>query len=383
MKDKRSDWEDFKNPRRHWRDDRRMHHGARMIPRFKTKRGRGILLFLWFVIVFGFLGVLFIGGLGFVAYLLRVDDSLYTHARGSARLLVPGLCLGVPLLIFMLTRWSRKRISSPLAGILDAAEAIAAGDLSTRIPEKSYGPFRTVELALNRMVAELEYSDQQRRDLTADIAHDLNTPLHIIRGYLEGISDGIYQPNEETIGMLLDETNLLSRLVEDLRTLTLADSGELPLHPEEINLAEFLADLQTSFSGQADEVGISLSIEVEPSLTLVADPDRLDQILINLVSNALRNTPSGGEINFQAERVDHEIELVVADTGKGISSEDLENIFTRFWRKDKSRDRKDGGGHGLGLAIVKQLVMAHGGSVYVESALDEGTRFTLRFPIFE
>ena len=272
MKDKRADWEEYKNTRRHWRDDRRMHHGDRMTVRFKTKRGRGIFLFLWFVLVFGFLGVLFIGGLGFVAYLLRVDDSLYTHARGAGRLLVPGLCLGVPLLMLLLTRWSGNRISSPLAGILDAAEAIAAGDLSTRIPEKSYGPFRTIELALNRMTAELERSDQQRRDLTADIAHDLNTPLHIIRGYLEGITDGIYPPNEETIEMLLDETHLLSRLVEDLRTLTLADSGELPLHPEEINLAEFLADIQTSFSGQAEEAGINLVVDALPDADFICRP---------------------------------------------------------------------------------------------------------------
>ncbi|MEN8241778.1 MAG: HAMP domain-containing sensor histidine kinase [Chloroflexota bacterium] len=383
MKDQKPDWQDLKNSRRNWQDDRGMHHSAQMRPRFKTKRGRGIFLFLWFVVVFGFLGVLFIGGLGFVAYLLRVDDSMFTHARGSGRLLVPGLCLGVPLLIFMLARWSRNRISSPLAGILDAAEAIADGDLSTRIPERSHGPFRTVELALNRMAAGLEHSDQQRRDLTADIAHDLNTPLHIIRGYLEGISDGIYQPNEETIGMLLDETNLLSRLVEDLRTLTLADSGELPLHPEEISLAEFLADIRTSFCGQAEAAGINLSVEAEPGLTLFADPDRLDQILINLVANALRSTPAGGEIKLQAGRAAGEIELVVADTGTGISAEDLENIFTRFWRKEKSRDRKDGGGHGLGLAIVRQLVVAQGGSVAVESALDQGTRFILRFPVFE
>jgi signal transduction histidine kinase len=352
-----------------------------MRPRFRPRRGWGIALFLWFVVVFGFMGVLIIGGISFVTYLLTGDVSLYTHAEGLGRLLVPGLCIAGPLLLVVMARWSRQRISNPLARIIEAAEAITEGDLSTRIPEKAYGPFRTVEQAFNRMIAELERSDQQRRDLTADIAHDLNTPLHIIRGYLEGIADGIYEPDEETINTLLDETNLLSRLVEDLRTLTLADAGELPLHPEEIDLVEFLSDIQTSFSGQAEEAGITLVVEAAPGLHMFADPDRMDQIISNLVANALRNTPEGGEVFLGSAQIGDAVELVVADTGVGISPEDLPNIFNRFWRKDKSRDRKDGGGHGLGLAIVKQLVVAQGGIVEVDSAPGEGTRFRLQFPM--
>jgi signal transduction histidine kinase len=336
---------------------------------------------MWFVIVFGFMGVLIIGGISFVTYLLSVENPPIAHAPGMGRLLVPGLCLIVPLLFFIMASWSRQRISNPLARIIEAAEAITEGDLSTRIPEKAYGPFRTVEQAFNRMIAELERSDQQRRDLTADIAHDLNTPLHIIRGYLEGIADGIYEPDEETINTLLDETNLLSRLVEDLRTLTLADSGELPLHPEEIDLVEFLSDIQTSFSGQAEEAGITLVVEAAPGLHMFADPDRMDQIISNLVANALRNTPEGGEIYLGSAQIGDAVELVVEDTGVGIAPEDLPNIFNRFWRKDKSRDRKDGGGHGLGLAIVKQLVVAQGGTVEVDSAPGEGTRFRLQFPM--
>jgi signal transduction histidine kinase len=221
-----------------WRRYPPMHHSQRLYSRSPRLLSRGIFLFIWFVVIFGLMGVLVIGGLGFVAYLIRAEDPMMMHSHTSGRLLVPALCLIVPLVFMILAGWSRRRISNPLAGILEAAEAITAGDLSARIPENARGPFRTVERAFNRMIAELERSDQQRRDLTADIAHDLNTPIHIIRGYLEGIADGIYQPDEETINLLLDETNLLSRLVEDLRTLTLADSGELPLHPEEIDLAD-------------------------------------------------------------------------------------------------------------------------------------------------
>lgn len=361
----------------------RMMHGYDMPMRFKPRRGWGITLFLWFVVVFGFMGVLIIGGISFVTYLLTGDTSLYSQAEGLGRLLVPGLCLLAPLLLIITARWSRQRISNPLARIIEAAEAITEGDLSTRIPERAFGPFRTVEQAFNRMIAELERSDQQRRDLTADIAHDLNTPLHIIRGYLEGIADGIYEPNEETINTLLDETDLLSRLVEDLRTLTLADAGELPLYPEEIDLTEFLNDIQTSFSGQAEEAGITLEVDAEPGLHLFADPDRMEQIITNLMSNALRNTPEGGRIFIGSAQMGDTIELVVADTGVGISPKDLPNIFNRFWRKDKSRDRKDGGGHGLGLAIVKQLVVAQGGTVEVESEPGKGTSFRLEFPIIQ
>jgi two-component system sensor histidine kinase BaeS len=382
MDDKQSDpRERFPDPP--WRHHPPMRHTQRYYSRFPRQRSRGIFLFIWFVVIFGLMGVLVIGGLGFAAYLIRAEDPMmmHSHPSSSGRLLVPALCLVVPLVFVLLAGWSRRRISNPLAGILEAAEAITAGDLSARIPENAHGPFRTVERAFNRMIAELERSDQQRRDLTADIAHDLNTPIHIIRGYLEGIADGIYQPDDETIDLLLDETNLLSRLVEDLRTLTLADSGELPLHPEEIDLAEFLGDVQTSFSGQAEEAGITLSVEAPPGLRLFADPDRLDQMMGNLVANALRNTPSGGKITLEAARTDNEIELAVEDDGEGIAPEDLPDIFKRFWRKDKSRDRKDGGGHGLGLAIVKQLAAAHGASVDVASALGEGTRFTLRFPV--
>lgn len=346
----------------------------------RRHRSWGPTLFLWFVVVFGFMGVLVIGGISFVTYLISSNPPLSTHMQGMGRWMVPGLCLIVPLLFLITARWSQRRISNPLASIIEAAEAITAGDLSTRIPEKAFGPFRTVEKAFNQMIAELERGDQRRRELTADIAHDLGTPIHIIRGYLEGIADGIYQPDEDTINLLLDETSLLSRLVEDLRTLTLADAGELPLNPEETNLAEFLRDIQTSFSGQADAAGITLTVDAAPHVNIFADPDRLDQIISNLVSNALRSTPTGGQISLRAAYLDDAVEIVVADTGTGIAEEDLPNIFDRFWRKDKSRDRKKGPGHGLGLSIVKQLTAAHRGSVAVDSVVGEGTRFTLRFP---
>ena len=264
--------------------------------------------------------------------------------------------------------------------MLEAADAVSEGDLSVRVPLSHRGRFYQLEASFNRMLDELERADLQRRNLTADVAHELRTPLHVIQGYLEGVLDGVYQPDEDTINLLLDETHLLSRLVEDLRTLSLAEAGELQLQLEEVNLAELIADVHTSFSGQAEAAGISLTTRVEESLTLTADPGRLDQVLSNLVVNALRHTPEGGEVSIQADQEQDALRIVVEDNGEGISSEDIPFIFDRFWKADKSRQHTDDAGHGLGLAIARQLIRAHGGEIRVESELGQGTKFTIELP---
>jgi signal transduction histidine kinase len=346
--------------------------------RFKSHRGRRFFLFFFFILIFGLIPLLVIGGITLLA--LYPPPFIGRHSPPERP--VGLVCGGAAFLTFtavFLSAWARRRVANPLAGIMEAAEKVTEGDLSARVQETN-GPFTSLESTFNRMLDELEQSDQQRRNLTADVAHELNTPLHIIQGYLEGIADGIYQPDEATINMLLDETNLLSRLVEDLRTLSLAEAGQLPLQTETIRLEEFLADLKTSFSGQSEEAGIDLQVENPADLTLVADPSRLDQIVSNLVVNALRHTPSGGEINISAGKVPEGVQIQVADSGEGIAPEDLTLIFNRFWRKDKSRERADTGGHGLGLAIAQQLVHAHGGTISVESEPGSGTIFTLVLP---
>jgi two-component system OmpR family sensor kinase/two-component system sensor histidine kinase BaeS len=274
-----------------------------------------------------------------------------------------------------------------------AAEAIADGDLSVRVPEPEHRPddFGRLARSFNHMAQELERSDRQRRNLTADVAHELRTPLHIIQGNLEGVLDGVYEPTEEHIGATLDETRALARLVDDLRTLSLAEAGQLPLVWETVDVAGLLADVSTSFSGQAKAAGIDLRVELatgnsegtDPGSTFIkitADAGRLDQVLGNLLSNALRHTPAGGAITLQGEPTHDGIRIIVRDTGQGIPAEDLPYIFDRFWRGDRSRSHTGGAGSGLGLAIARQLVYAHGGHIDVESQPGQGTTFTIELP---
>jgi signal transduction histidine kinase len=264
-----------------------------------------------------------------------------------------------------------------------AADAIAEGNLSARVPAHGPGEFSRLADSFNHMAEELERGDRQRRKLTADVAHELRTPIHVIQGNLEGILDGVYEPTEGHISATLDETRALSRLVDDLRTLSLAESGQLPLVWEPVDVAELLADVSTSFSGQAEAAGIDLRVEIDedPALPdITADAGRLDQVLSNLMANALRHTPSGGTISLRGERAGDGVCITVRDTGEGIPPEDLPYIFDRFWRGDRSRSHTGGAGSGLGLAIARQLVQAHGGHIGVESQPGQGTTFTIELP---
>lgn len=284
------------------------------------------------------------------------------------------------LLAALMGGWAFRRIGSPVADVLAAIDAVARGDLSVRVRENIPGEFGRLARSFNNMTSELERAEQQRRNMTADIAHELRTPLHIIQGNLEGMLDGVYEPSTENITATLDETRLLSRLVSDLQTLSLAEAGQLPLHRVRISAADLLADVATSFAGQAAEQGVELQVDVtgEPArLELDADPDRLDQVLSNLVANALRYTSAGGRVTLRACPVSEGVRLSVEDNGAGIPAEDLPYIFDRFWRGDRSRARQEGVGSGLGLAIARQLVRAHGGKIEVASQPGQGTIFTI------
>ncbi|UCF29382.1 MAG: HAMP domain-containing histidine kinase, partial [Chloroflexota bacterium] len=266
-----------------------------------------------------------------------------------------------------------------LARVMAAADAVAEGDFSVRVPERGSGEFGRLTRSFNRMVNELELADQQRRNLTADVAHELRTPLHIIQGNLEGIADGVYEADAEQIDRLLGETRQLSRLVEDLRTLSLAEAGQLPMNWEPVEVGELLADVATSFSGQAEAAGVDLQYSLrqggEP-LVIQGDAGRLDQVLSNLVANALDHTPRGGQINISAGPNQAGVQIEVADNGRGIGEDDLPFIFDRFWRGEGARQASSG----LGLAIAQQLIQAHGGKIGVESQLNEGTTFRIDLP---
>jgi len=327
--------------------------------------------------------ILVLGGMAALAFLL----TRLFGGEGQAAVLVwfggCGLALALPLLAVALAVWAFRGIATPLADVMAAADAIAEGNLSARVPAHGPGEFSRLADSFNHMAEELERGDRQRRKLTADVAHELRTPMHVIQGNLEGILDGVYEPTEGHISATLDETRALSRLVDDLRTLSLAESGQLPLVWEPVDVAELLADVSTSFSGQAEAAGIDLRVEIEedPALPeITADAGRLDQVLSNLLANALRHTPSGGCITLRGKRVGDSVCITVRDTGEGIPPEDLPYIFDRFWRGDRSRSHTGGAGSGLGLAIARQLVQAHGGHIGVESQPGQGTTFTIELP---
>lgn len=294
-----------------------------------------------------------------------------------------GLALALPLLALFLGLRTFRRVALPLADIMAAAEAVAGGNLQVRVPERGSREFQRLSHSFNHMTAELERIDQQRRNLTADVAHELRTPLHIIQGNLEGILDGVYPATPEHIEATLEETRQLARLIDDLRTLSLAESGQLPLLREPVKLADLLADVATSFSGQAEEAGCEVRVQGVPSnetLIVLGDAGRLDQVLSNLVANALRYTAPGGVITLTGSQSDNQAQITVADTGTGIAPEDLPHIFDRFWRGDRARTHSSGVGSGLGLSIANQLVKAHGGSISVTSAVGQGTTFTITLP---
>jgi two-component system sensor histidine kinase BaeS len=347
-----------------------------------SRRKRGCLFFR-FSGVFGLVALFVVGGIAALAF---VFTRLFAGDMQTAVLVwVTGCSLSValPLLAVGLAVWAFSGIARPLADVVAAAEAVAGGDLSVRVSAQGHGDFDQLGRVFNHMLEELERADRQRRNLTADVAHELRTPLQIIQGNLEGVLDDVYEPTDEHISATLEETQLLARLVEDLRTLSLAESGQLALVLEPVDVEELLADVQTSFSGQAAAAGIKLRVEGKGeavSKSIIGDVGRLDQVLGNLIANALRHTPSGGTITLQAEPIDGAVRIRVRDTGEGIPAEDLPAVFDRFWKGDRSRSHIAGAGSGLGLAIVQQLVHAQGGRVAVESERGEGTTFTVELP---
>lgn len=273
-------------------------------------------------------------------------------------------------------------IASPLAQIMQASEAVSQHDLSARVHVSGRGELRRVLETFNMMVGELQRLETQRRKLTADIAHELRNPIHIIQGNLEGILDGVYEATESHIQSILHETHLLNHLIDDLRTLSMAESGQLILNREHITISSLLGDVATAFRPQAEAKGLNLNLDAETIQTeqLTVDVVRMNQILANLLVNAIRHTPTGGTITLSAQIQDTQIEILVADTGEGISSEELPHIFERFWRADDARTRTEGIGGGLGLAITKQLVELHDGIITVQSEKGKGTCFCIMLP---
>ena len=265
-------------------------------PERRRRTGR----FVPFAILFLIIALLFVGGVAAILYLIF---SKYSGVQ-NIWLLVCCAPVVVVVLGFITLFNLYIRLGRPLEDLFNAINTVEEGDLSVRVSETSSSMYSELFKRFNKMVGELERAEQQRRNLTADIAHELRTPLHIIQGNLEGILDGVYQPTPEHIKDTLDETRLLTRLVNDLQTLSLAETGQLPLHPTRFLLAELVDDLTSSFSSQAASLGIDLKTSVtDQDQQLTADYDRLNQVLSNLISNALRHTPRGGTVLIHVESI--------------------------------------------------------------------------------
>ena len=265
----------------------------------------------------------------------------------------------------------------PLADLAEASERLADGEPDVRVRPRGPRPVRNLGASFNAMAERLDRSRADRQALLADVTHELRTPLTVVAGGLEAMLDGIHPMDEDHISPILAQTAVMDRLLEDLRTLSLAEAGALPLHREPTDLRVLAADVVASHRPAADAGGVRLVDTGDLSLVTSVDPVRVSEILGNLVANALRHTPRGGRVTVDVRVDGGEAVLSVADTGEGIPAEDLDRVFDRFHR------RADSGGSGLGLTIVRDLAAAHGGTVAVESdgIAGHGATFRVRLPL--
>ena len=296
----------------------------------------------------------------------EVNRSLLWAGIGAA-------ALGT-LLVWLLSR----RTLAPLQSLDAAARRLGRGDLTQRADTDGPAEIQQLARSFNVMAAGLEEAERHRRNLTADIAHELRTPLSNIQGYLEAIRDGLIQPTPDTIDTIHGQALHLSRLVEDLRLLAQVEAGELTLELSPTSMEELLQSGVEAVRPRAEAKGVSLSIETEPPLpALDLDSTRIAQVVGNLLENAITHTPEGGSVTVSAHADGSGIEVAVADTGPGIAPEDLPRLFDRFYRVDPSRSRSTGG-TGLGLTIARRIVEAHGGTIEADSVLGQGSRFAIR-----
>ncbi|MFC1917681.1 sensor histidine kinase [Chloroflexota bacterium] len=301
-------------------------------------------------------------------------------SRAIGRFLIWG-ALAATAIAFLITYFLSRRISAPVKTLALTARQLGQGDLSKRIHFKDKSEIGELAEAFNSMASDLERTEQLRRNMVADAAHELRTPLSNIRGYLEAIRDGIKQPDKDTISTIDQEAALLSRLVDDLQELSLAEAGELKLVCQTEDIAVLINQTAALIKTQAAAKGVSVAIDLSDRLSPVnIDYNRISQVMRNLLENALVHTSRGGVITVTGRRQEKEVAISVADTGEGIPAEDLPNIFERFYRVDKSRTRATGGS-GLGLTVARRLVEAHGGVIEAQSELGKGSRFTFTLPV--
>jgi signal transduction histidine kinase len=316
---------------------------------------------------------------GQLLYPSAFDQALLSAAQRTLRrtLALSGVVAAIGAIMFSL--YLANRLTRPVRRLSDAARQYAHGRQNQPLPVESADELGLLTETFNEMTAALERQEQLRTQMVADIAHELRTPLSVMKLEVEGMADGL-QTTEEASISLYEEIEGLQRLVEDLRQLSLADAGAVSLNLAVMELGPLLRQTAAVWQIQAEKSDRQLVTDIPPNLPpICGDRDRLGQVLTNLLSNALRYTPPGGRISLGALGDQAGVQLWVADSGPGIAAEDLPHVFERFYRTDQSRSR-DTGGSGLGLAIAKQWVLLHGGRIWAENGPDGGAQFSVSLP---
>jgi len=273
-----------------------------------------------------------------------------------------------------------RTITRPLRELTNATHAVSEGDLTQQVPVRSKDELGELAKAFNKMSAELSRSVNSRKQMTADIAHELRTPLSLILGHAEAVHDGVLSPTRENFEIIREEAVRLEHLVNDLRTLSLADAGELTIIPQIIEPERLLQEVASLYQYQTQKKNIKLELDIaSPLSTIEVDPGRMTQVITNILDNATRHTPEDGKIILSAKQMGDQVELAIQDSGPGLPPEDLNRIFERFYRADSSRQREDGGS-GLGLAIARSIVQAHGGQLSAESDAGKGLKIKILLP---
>ena len=318
-----------------------------------------------------------------VGTLLLYQHELQNLEKGfilSSNLAIIGSGRIVAIIALLLSIWITKKITQPLKLLIIGTKKIASGENWEPINITTKDEWQELGKAFNDMSLQLQENEGVRQALVADVAHELRTPLTILQGELESIQEGVIEPNEEVILKLTDEVYRLKRLVNNLQQLTLAEAGKLPLNKQLADIKNLIHQVCGNLQWLADEKEITLQYDKIPEeYWLEIDSDRITQVIVNLVGNALRHTTNSGLVEISGEEKDQSFVLTVSDNGPGIPKEALPFIFNRFYKQDPSRSRSEGG-TGLGLSIAKGFVEAHGGSIAVESEINKGTTFTVILP---